>query len=90
MLIINGKEPGELKFDPHKNWRSERTFIVKPGATEEEIRAGIRMGLGAVLDDFKKFVHPRCWRYMKWFVKMHKPPQHSILGWKYEGRKINP
>jgi len=90
MLIINGKEPGEMPFDPTQDWASERTFQIKPGATDDQIRWGIKKALGEVLVDFKKFVHPKCWRYMQWFVIPPKKGMQGRLGWRYVAPKVKP
>ena len=90
MLIVNGKESGEAKFDPRENWRSERTFIIKPGATKEMVEMGVLKAFMELETEMKNFVHPRCWRFVQYFRKNPDPPRQGVIGWKYEGRKLNP
>jgi hypothetical protein len=82
-LIINGKEPGSQKFDPRKPWRSERSYIHKPGATPTMIEMGVLKAFTELEAEMKAFVHPKCWKYVRYYRKNPKPPIQGVLGWEF-------
>jgi hypothetical protein len=34
----------------------------------------------------KAFVHPRCWKFVRYFRRPPKPPLPGVLGWEFVPR----